>query len=272
MKTETLQVGGDAIAIYQSDGTGPAALLVHGNSCSLNCYKHQLQGPLGDTYRLVALDLPGHGQSANASNPTATYNLPGYAHVVAEVARQLHLTNAVIVGWSLGGSVVLEASEQLPDAAGIVLFGAPPIGFPPAMDQAFLPNPAMRLAFQPTLTHEEAIEFASGFFKPGTTPPDRFVEDVVRTDGLARQLVVSNLGPGTYKDEVVIVGNLAKPLAVFHGDQDQLVNKAYVVAQTMPTLWRGAVQLIHGAGHAIQWEQHHQFNALLEAFLQETAG
>jgi pimeloyl-ACP methyl ester carboxylesterase len=272
VKTETLQIGGDAIAVHQSAGTGPAALLVHGNSCSLNCYKHQLQGPLGDKYRLVALDLPGHGQSSNASNPTATYNIAGYAQVVAEVARQLHLTNAVIAGWSLGGSVVLEASDQLPDAAGFLLFGAPPIGFPPAMDQAFLPNPAMRLAFQANLTHEEAVELASALFKPETTPPDRFVEDVVRTDGQARQLVVSNLGPGTYKDEVVIVGNLAKPLAVFHGDQDQVINQGYVVAQTMPTLWRGAVQMLHNAGHAIQWEQQHQFNALLEAFLQETAG
>ena len=271
MKTNALQIGGDSIAIYQSEGTGPAALLVHGNSCSLRCYQHQLKGPLGNRYRLVALDLPGHGQSSNAADPQATYNLPGYAHVVVEVARRLKLTDAVIAGWSLGGHAVLEASDQLPDARGFLIFGSPPIGFPPAMDQAFLPNPAMRFAFQADITSEDAFELASAFFKPGTTPPDSFVEDVVRTDGQARQILGSSIGPGGYKDEIVIVGNLTKPLAVFHGEHDQLVNGTYVAAQTMPTLWRDAVQIIHDAGHVIQWEQHNQFNALLEAFLQETA-
>lgn len=271
MKTETLQINGDSIAVYQSEGTGPAALLIHGNSCSLRCYQHQLKGPLGRKYRLVALDLPGHGQSSDAGDPQATYSLPGYAQVVVEVVRRLNLTNAVIVGWSLGGHIAYEASAHLPDAAGFMTFGAPPVGIPPALDQAFLPNPAMRLAFQPRLTSDEALELATAFFKPGDTPPDLFVEDVARTDGRARQFLSASLATGSYQDELAIVGQLARPLAILHGERDQLVNGAYIAALPMPTLWRGAVQILSDVGHAIQWEGHQQFNDLLEAFLQETA-
>jgi pimeloyl-ACP methyl ester carboxylesterase len=39
----------------------------------------------------------------------------------------------------------------------------------------------------------------------------------------------------------------------------------------MPTLWRGAVQTIPGAGHAPQWETPEAFDALLAAFIAETA-
>lgn len=52
-----------------------------------------------------------------------------------------------------------------------------------------------------------------------------------------------------------------------HGAQEQLVNGAYFAALEMPTLWRGAVQRIAGAGHAPHWEQAAEFNALLAAFV-----
>jgi pimeloyl-ACP methyl ester carboxylesterase len=39
----------------------------------------------------------------------------------------------------------------------------------------------------------------------------------------------------------------------------------------MPTLWRGAVQVIPGAGHTPHWETPEAFDALLAAFVNETA-
>lgn len=47
--------------------------------------------------------------------------MPGYAAVVAEVAQKLGMTDGVFVGWSLGGHIVLEAHNLLPDAAGFVI-------------------------------------------------------------------------------------------------------------------------------------------------------
>lgn len=272
MQMQKLQVGPHSIAVYQSEGTGPAALLVHGNSSSSRSFQHQLEGSLGEKFRLVAMDLPGHGQSAPASDPQATYTLPGYASVVVGVAEQLGLTEAVFVGWSLGGHILLEASDQLPEAAGWMIFGTPPIGFPPAMDEAFLPNPAMGAAFKPDLTEDEVAAFAAAFFRPGASIPGLFREDIRRTDEQARLILGGSIGPGGYKDEIAVVANLTAPLAILHGEHEQLVSEPYISGLTIPTLWRGAVQIIADAGHALHWEQPDQFNTLLEAFLLETAG
>lgn len=271
MQSRTLQIGAQTIAFYESAGTGPSALLVHGNSSSGLSFRHQLESPLGERFRLVAIDLPGHGQSEPAIDLQSTYTMPGYASIVVGVAEQLGLNEVVFVGWSLGGHIVLEASGQLPKAAGFMIFGTPPIGFPPAMAEAFLPNPAMGAAFKAELTEGEMDAFVLAFFKPDVTDiPKSFKTDIRHTDGRARQVMGSSIGPGGYKDEIEVVANLSVPLAILHGEQEQLVNGSYISGLTMPTLWRGAVQIIPEAGHAPHWEQPERFNTLLETFIEET--
>jgi pimeloyl-ACP methyl ester carboxylesterase len=80
----------------------------------------------------------------------------------------------------------------------------------------------------------------------------------------------ASIAPNGYRDEVEVVANLKRPLAVVHGAEEQLVNGAYFDGLDMPTLWRGGVQTIVDAGHAPHWEQAKTFDALLEAFVQET--
>ena len=53
--------------------------------------------------------------------------------------------------------------------------------------------------------------------------------------------------------------------------EEQLVNGRYFGSVAMPTLWRGAVQMILDAGHTPQWETPTAFDALVEAFVEETA-
>lgn len=272
MQTHTLQVGTQTINYYASAGHGPAALLIHGNSMSGLSFRHQLTSELGAKHRLIAIDLPGHGLSSPANDPQQTYTLPGYAEIVVGVAEQLGLQEAVLVGWSLGGHVAMEASAHLPNAAGLMIFGAPPIGIPPALTEAFLPSPALGFIFNPDLTEEEMTILLTTFFKPGIHHiPEVFQTDLQRADGQARGVLAGSIGPGGYTDEVQIVANLSRPLAVLQGAHEQLVNLAYLQGLTMPTLWHGQIQIIPDAGHSPHWEQPQQFNALLEAFLAETA-
>lgn len=56
---------------------------------------------------------------------------------------------------------------------------------------------------------------------------------------------------------------------MLHGAQEQLINGGYFDTLTMPTLWRGNVQVIADAGHLPQWEQPERFDALLDAFVGE---
>lgn len=267
MQQTQLEINGNRIVVYESGGRGPAVLLIHGNSADAQTFRHQLGGDFGKNHRVVALDLPGHGNSSAAADPEATYCLAGYASVVVEVVQRVQLVRPVVAGWSLGGHVALEAADWLTDAAGFLIYGTPPLGIPPAMEQAFLPNSAMAAAFSATVSEEEAIAFANACLKPGAEAPPGLREAFLNTDGRARAHVGASVGVANYKDEVEIVANMETPLAVIHGAEEQLVNVDYIRGLAMPSLWRGEVQIIEDAGHAPHWEQPEQFNALLAEFV-----
>jgi pimeloyl-ACP methyl ester carboxylesterase len=254
------------IAVHESEGAGQPIVLVHGNSCSARAFSRQLEGPLGASHRLIAIDLMGHGRSANASDPAA-YLLSGHARSLVALLKSRGMEDSILVGWSLGGHILLEAAPDLPGARGLMIFGTPPIGFPPAMDKAFLPNPAMAVGFTADITPETAKAYVAAFFAPGFTDiPPFFVEEALRTDGIARAQVGMSIDPALTRDEVEIAAALKVPLAILHGAREQLVNGAYFDSLKLPTLWRGATQIIAEAGHAPQWERPEEFNALLRAF------
>jgi pimeloyl-ACP methyl ester carboxylesterase len=263
-----IEINGQKIAYYESDSKGQPVLFIHGNSMSGLSFEKQFQSTLGDEFRIVALDLPGHGRSTPALNPASGYTLPGYATAVSECIKKLEIDNAVLVGWSLGGHVILEASGQLPDSAGLMIFGAPPCGKPMAAD-AFVPNPLFHLPFKSDLSNEEVVAVTAGFFKPGCQIPRFFFDDMRRTDGRAREALGVSVGEGNYSDEVAVVANLDKPLAIVHGEHESVANLSYLKNLTIPTLWRSEIQIIPDAGHTPQWEQPEIFNNLLMEFIQD---
>jgi pimeloyl-ACP methyl ester carboxylesterase len=271
MKTRAIETPYGRIAAHESAGRGPAAVLLHGNSSSSRAFSRQLDGPLGERFRLIALDLPGHGASDDARDPLL-YSMENQARTLRAAIDAIGLAGACVVGWSLGGHLALELAPDLPGARGFVIFGTPPLPFPPVRKLGFLPHPAMRAGAAETLDRAEAEAYVAAFFRPGFGDvPPFFLEDALRADGRARSGVNASLASGRYRDEAVVVRDLESPLAVLHGADEQLVNGAYFATLTMPTLWRGAVQTIEGAGHAPQWETPQAFDALVAAFLEETA-
>ena len=62
-------------------------------------------------------------------------------------------------------------------------------------------------------------------------------------------------------------GALERPLAILHGEGDQFVNLAYLRQLSIPSLWRGSVQLIPEAGHAPHQETPDEFSELLQQFI-----
>jgi len=267
MRSKKVSAGGQEVAYYESDGSGPPIVLIHGNSASSLTFSDQVNGDLGQSHRVVAVDLPGHGESDKATDPAQTYTMPGYAAVIAEVAEKLDLRDAVFVGWSLGGHIVLEAADLLPQAAGFMIFGTPPLAFPPDMENAFQPNPAMGAAFAEELSQEDMEGFAAACLAPGTTLDlGPCVADIARTDGRARATMGASIAPDGYQDEVEIIRQMSQPLAVLHGEHEQLVNGDYLRGLEMPTLWRGAVQVIESSGHTPQVEAPEAFSTLVAAF------
>jgi len=268
MQHKEIVINEQKVAYYESGDKGQPILFIHGNSMSGLCFAQQVESTLGERYRLVAMDLPGHGKSAPARHPGSGYTLPGYADMVCAFAKSLKLENAVLVGWSLGGHVLLEAIGRLQTSAGLMIFGAPPVGKPMAAD-AFLPNPLMSLAFKSDLSADEAAALTAAFFKPGTGIPQFFYDDLKRTDGSARETLGMSIGTGNYADEVTIAAECNKPLAIVHGEMDPLINLSYLRTLGIPALWGAEIQIIPDAGHTPHWEQPERFNRLLIEFIED---
>jgi pimeloyl-ACP methyl ester carboxylesterase len=268
---KVVTIGEERVAYFETSGKGPDVLLIHGNGQSSNAFARQLQSSLGNIFHIVSIDLPGHGLSPRSPNPATTYQLPGYANLLVQVVKELKLQHPVVVGWSLGGSILFEAADQLPAVSGLMVIGAPPVANP-FDPSAFLPSPVAGLLFQPDLTEEHIQAIVPAFFKPDAQNiPEVFFHDLRIQDPLARLYAGVMLGTGNYKDEVQVVRTLSVPLAVVEGEQEQLTSIAYLQNLAIPTLWHQRVWVIPNAGHIAQWENPDYFNALLAAFVIETS-
>ena len=131
---------------YSDVGSGsPAVLLLHGNSFCMKVWKHVLSSSLSETHRIIAFDLPGHGDSSNAKNPEKDYTQPGYARAALELLSKLGVKEVICLGWSLGGH---NAIEMIPLAAeagitikGMMIVGTPPVGQQGELDKGFTFGP-----------------------------------------------------------------------------------------------------------------------------------
>src|SRR3984893_13416810 len=103
-------------------------LLIHGNSSCRGVFRNQLQGRLAENHRLIAFDLPGHGQSSNAPDPTRSYTRPGFADAAVELLEKLGVTEAIVIGWSLGGHIGIEMVPRFPGMRGVSIIVRPPDG------------------------------------------------------------------------------------------------------------------------------------------------
>jgi pimeloyl-ACP methyl ester carboxylesterase len=264
---QQITVDGQQIAFRESAGQDRPVIFIHGNSCSSSTWSNILQGPFGQRFRCLALDLPGHGNSAKAEDPK-DYSLPGYAKTLKAFAQVANAEDAVIVGWSLGGHIALEAAPHLPAATGFVIFGTPPIATADQMSVAFQPNPAMAFTFAPSISPDEARSYAEAFTAPRSALDlGEIVADVQKTDGAARAGLGASLAEGRYADEVAITNALSKPLAILHGEGEQLISLDYLRTLRIPALWRQEIQVIPGAGHAPHLETPEAFTALLGQFV-----
>lgn len=255
------------ISVRETRGTGLPIVLIHGISSSKEAFARQMDGALGAKQRMIAIDLPGHGDSENAGDPSQGYTVCGYADAVVDVIERLGFGRFAMLGWSLGGHVALEIAASTPGVVGLMIVGTPPLGTPcQDVSMAQRPGPHALLAGQIVLSDSEMEFFAEAM---GIDRDEALIAALKRSDGRARGRLFDDLLAGGASDETDIVANLSVPLAVVNGANDPIVDLNYIESVSYGSLWEEKVHTFPLAGHAPFLDAPDVFNAMLARFLRD---
>ncbi|HKO61114.1 MAG TPA: alpha/beta hydrolase [Pyrinomonadaceae bacterium] len=88
-----------------------ALVLIHGWTMNNDSWRAQIPA-LVKRNRVIAIDLPGHGQS---DKPQTTYNMDYFARAVDAVMRDAKVKRAVLVGHSMGTPIARQFYRKYPD-------------------------------------------------------------------------------------------------------------------------------------------------------------
>ena len=242
---------------YRDQGSrdGPAIVLLHGSNASLQTWEPLVQR-LGGTYRIVTLDLPGHGLTG--ATPDRDYSADGMMDAVDVVAAKLGLDHFILGGNSMGGWVAWRYALAQPARVDALLL----------IDAAGMPlrkgekRPESNVGFR-------VLEYPFGRWLATRVTPRMLVEQSLR-GSLEKQAIVDDAMidrywellrfPGNREATVLRarmnrepamaarVGAIEAPTLILFGDRDRLINPS--AAQTFHERIAGSeVVLLTGIGH-----------------------
>jgi pimeloyl-ACP methyl ester carboxylesterase len=237
-----------------SVGAGPTIVFVHGWTCDESSWREQVPA-FDDDYRVITLDLPGHGES---DSPAAgQFSLKLFADAVEAVRAEAGAEKIVLVGHSMGGPVIRAYALAYPQhVAGFVAVdgqldlrgfggGGGAAGGPPRM----------------TLTREQREGMIRGMFIPAT--PVELQEHILAMmlgapDATASGAMAAMFDPANRSGGVIEAPALAVMAST--GRMPDLALTREVIPQF------DAVQ-VADTGHFLMMEKPEEFNALLRGFL-----
>ena len=248
---------------------GNTLFFVHGNSASAQNWHKQLSDPNFGNYRLIAFDLPAHGQSAASVNPDEDYSLTGMGKILATAVNELSLNKPfILVGVSLGTSVVAEMLPYL-NPAGIIILGCNVLGGKYTMQQAFKPGLDSTTLFADAATPDSIAKFAydATFLKlPADT--DLILNDYQSVKPGFRPTLLKTFMQGKISNEIELLQKTNMPIAVIFGAEDNFCNNTYLDDMPFKT-WQNTAFKIPQAGHYAQLDQPDAFNSLVLAYATE---
>jgi pimeloyl-ACP methyl ester carboxylesterase len=241
-KLEQTYAGADSLYLDRFDGlrvrykdAGPrearTIVLLHGFSASLETWDGWA-ADLAKDYRVIRLDLPGHGLTRNP--PKLAVNTAYYADLVNEIVTGLGAKSYIVAGSSMGGHTAWQIAQKHPqNVEGLVLVGA--AGW---VDPDYDPNKAplaFRLLRTPVLgplmmNLENTAIVRAGLINSFHDP--KFVTDamVARYVQMARapghRDILRDIATGAHGVTFAtpeLMAQIAAPTLVLHGENDNLV-------------------------------------------------
>lgn len=237
-------------------GNGLPVLFIHGFGGDLDNWLFNIDA-VGEKSPVIALDLPGHGQST-ARLPGAS--IEALAGFVARFMDVLDVEQAHLVGHSVGGAIAAQMALDHPKrVASVALIGAAGLG--PEINAGYTED------FVAAASRRELKPVLEQLFANPELVSRQMVEDVLkykRLDGVGELLGVLGRGvfgggrqtaqPGLRLEET------GKPVLVIWGREDRII-PAHHAGNAPPG---ATVEVLDGAGHMVQMERANDVNRLLK--------
>jgi pimeloyl-ACP methyl ester carboxylesterase len=233
-----------------------AILLIHGSGVSAASWVDQLGG-LSHASRVVAIDLPGHGDS----DPIAKARVEVYAEVAASLVGALGVRSVVVTGHSLGGAVAIALAARLPGTVcGLVLLSS--CARLPRVDASWerllacLPGGLRKILFFATAKKILLAPGASG----------RATSLAMRELRACRpETILKDLHAAKTMDLTADAARLSVPTLILCGSRDRLTPPAF--SQTLKELIPGAsLRIIDRVGHMLPLEAPERVNREILVF------
>ncbi|MEF8855979.1 MAG: alpha/beta hydrolase [Haloplanus sp.] len=273
MRSRTV-TGGDGVEIHVEE-RGPAdahpLLLIHGFSQSRLAWTPQFDSTLADDYRLVAMDLRGHGASGTPDDPDAYRDAALWAADVRAVVEGLDLDQPTLVGWSYGGLVVSDYLATHGDGAvsGVVLVGGiTEKGTADADRFAGERFVALDSGFRST-DAAESVDTLAEFVRLCVEDP---LDDPAFYRALGYNAAVPPFVRAALQDRTVAheatLSDVETPVLLIHGTADPVVRPA--AAEKHADLFPNARLETYGdVGHSPFFEAPERFEADLRTFVED---
>jgi len=229
-------------------------VLVHGWTCDETTWQEQVPA-LAKTYRVITLDLPGHGRSDPPPDGRFTVDL--FARAIESVRAEAKVDRLALVGHSMGAPVVRQYARLFPQHTVAVVF-VDGVIVQPDQIQRFWSNGVNSEGPNGPKFREQLIR---SMFSVSTTPPVQkhilsmmLAAPEATASGAAKSLA----DPAIWEEDAMSLPVLG--LYADHGGKD---NRAYLT-KLFPSL---EYFEIPQTGHFLMLEKPDQFNHLLLTFL-----
>ena len=243
---------------WTSAGRGPQTLmLVHGWTCDDTSWAAQVPA-LAAKYRVLTIDLPGHGKSGL---PRA-FSMDLFARAVEAVRSEAGVDQMVLVGHSMGVPVIRQYARLYPQRVsalvlvdGVVVLGAPPR---PGAQRSEPPVPDRMKGPDGRKNRETMIRT---MFTPATPAPLQaqiLKMMLAAPEATAYGAMVATFDPAIWKDEVMTM-----PVLGIYADKSALGNPD-AVKKVFPN---SRYVEVAGTGHFVMMEQPQEFNRLVSEFV-----
>lgn len=249
---------------YTDQGKGRALVLLHGFLASSEIWK-PLAGDLARAYRIIAIDLPGHGNSGCFGY---AHSMELMAQAVKAVLDSLKLKKYILVGHSLGGYVALAFAEMFPDCVkGMALLHC--TAYPDTSDKRDDRNRALNLILRNRNVYtRKAVE---ELFAPRNRKYMK--EDIALARRIARNtprqgMAAALIGMRDRQGRDIVLGLVDYPVMSVIGGLDTVVPGEHLLEQAA-LIRHPTVLCLEHAGHMGFLESRRTFLKALRRFLRQ---